>query len=367
MVVKKITIKGFRNYELSEADFSEGVNILLGKNGQGKTNLLEAIFYLTSGRSFKTRYDRETINFNRENAAIESLICSDGREQKLSVKLSRLQKKELWANGVRMRTTSDFAGRLTAVMFSPEDLYMIKEGAAARRRLMDMCISQLRPRYVSLLTEYNRIYENKTRILRDWRVKPALLDTLDDFSRQLALRGAELIHYRAHFSKKLSRAAGEIHRDFSGGAEQLDIIYRTVKTVSDPLAKPSEIFPRLLEHQEAHRRAEIESGLCLSGAHKDDLEILINGSPARSFASQGQTRTAALSIKLAERRIHFEDRGEYPVLLLDDVLSELDCMRRDFVINHISNGQVFITCCEDVGNLGKTGAKFLHIDCGSIV
>ena len=252
-------------------------------------------------------------------------------------------------------------------MFSPEDLYMIKEGAAARRRLLDMCISQLRPRYVSVLTEFNRIYENKTRILRDWREKPALLDTLDDFSRQLALRGAELIHYRAHFSKKLARAAGEIHRDFSGRTEQLDIIYRTVKTVRDPLAKPSEILPCLLEHQASHRRAEIESGMCLSGAHKDDLEILINGAQARSFASQGQTRTAALSIKLAERRIHFEDRGEFPVLLLDDVLSELDCMRRDFVINHISDGQVFITCCEDVGNLGKTGARFLHIDGGRIV
>lgn len=367
MVVRKIRLEGFRNYALGEAEFSDGVNILVGKNGQGKTNLLEAIFYLTSGRSFKTRLDREAIGFGGETAGIDAVVVSDGREHRLEISLSRCRKKALRANGVQLKTASDFAGRLAAVMFSPDDLYMIKEGAAARRRLMDMCISQLRPRYAAVLTEFNRVYESRTRILRDWREKPALLETLDDFGRQLALRGAELIHYRAHFAKKLARAAAAIHREFSGGAEELGVAYRTVKTVKDPLAGPAEIFPCLLAHQQAHRRAEIESGMCLSGAHKDDLEILINGSPAKNFASQGQTRTAALSIKLAERLIHFEDRGEYPVLLLDDVLSELDAERRDFVINHIGDGQVFITCCEDAGNLGKTGARFLRIDGGRII
>ena len=177
---------------------------------------------------------------------------------------------------------------------------------------------------------------------------------------------AELIHYRAAYAALLSERAAQIHREFSGDREELSVTYKTVKTIPDPRAKPADLLPFLLEHLRDHRRAELETGTCLSGAHKDDLEFAIGGLPARSFASQGQARTAALSVKLAERELHFEDSGEYPLLLLDDVLSELDAARQNFVLNKIGAGQVFITCCEDARIASRTGGRLLRIDGGRL-
>ncbi|MCL2589237.1 MAG: DNA replication and repair protein RecF, partial [Oscillospiraceae bacterium] len=165
---------------------------------------------------------------------------------------------------------------------------------------------------------------------------------------------------------KLAPAAEAVHHAFSGGREQLSLTYETVGTIENPLDKPAVLFEQLMAHQQRLRRAEIDSGLCLSGAHKDELAVAINGIPARAFASQGQTRTAALSIKLSERDILFEDRGEYPLLLLDDVLSELDAARQDFVLNRIQNGQVFITCCEDNGIANRTGGKIFTVAQGEV-
>lgn len=255
---------------------------------------------------------------------------------------------------------------MTAVLFCPDDLNIIRDGAAARRRMMDQCICQLRPRYTAILSQYNRTYENKTRILRDHYEKPSLLDALDEYSYRLAALGAELVYYRAHFIKKIAVYAAQIHRDFSGNSEDLTLKYSTVSTVEDPTGKPADILKWLLEDQRQKRSAEISAGLCLSGAHKDDLEIEINGRSARSFASQGQTRTAALSLKLAERELHFAERGEYPLLLLDDVLSELDYGRRSYILNRISEGQIFITCCEDGDITRKTGGKLIHVTGGVI-
>jgi DNA replication and repair protein RecF len=232
---------------------------------------------------------------------------------------------------------------------------------------MDNAICQLRPRYASALSEFNRLYDHKVRILKDHFEKPSLLDTLDDFNYRLAQVGSELIYYRAFFARRINEYAGKIHRDFSGDREELTVEYKTVRTVDDPFKKPSEILPRLLEHQAEHRDDEIAAGQCLTGPQRDDLDIKINGISAKSFASQGQTRTAALSLKLAERELHFNDRGEYPVLLLDDVLSELDPIRQSFVLNKITEGQVFITCCEDGQIINKTGGKVIKIKNGEIV
>lgn len=176
---------------------------------------------------------------------------------------------------------------------------------------------------------------------------------------------AHLIRYRAAFSARLDEAARPIHADFSSG-EELSITYRTVSTVEDPFGSAKEIFYNLCDHQETHRQAELDSCQCLTGAHKDDLEINIGGRSARAFASQGQTRTAALSIKLAEREIHLAETGEYPVLLLDDVLSELDARRQEFVLNRIGGGQTLITCCEDEGISKRTGGRVLHVEKGRI-
>jgi len=367
MRVNELYLDGFRNYSGQTAQFCDGVNVITGKNAQGKTNLIEAIYYLASGRSFRSASDKELIEFTSESACIRAGIVSCEREQTLEARFFRGRRRELYVNEVKLKKTTELSGRLTAVLFCPDDLTIIKEGAAVRRKLMDNSLSQLRPGYLAALLEFNRLYEHKTRILRDHFEKPALLELLDDFNLRLAGQSAKLIYYRTRFTEGLSKRAAAIHKEFSDGQETLAISYKTVGRLDARGLKPEEILPHLLEHQREHRQAELRSGMCLSGAHKDDLEIDINGAAARKFASQGQARTAAVSIKLAERDIYYDDRDEYPVLLLDDVLSELDVKRQSFILGRITRGQVIITCCDEssaraVHKCGNT----LNIDNGRI-
>ena len=365
MIVKKIALNGFRNYDFETAEFAPGTNVICGENAQGKTNLLEAVYMLSAGRSFRTRFDRELIGFGCDGADILADVTSHEREQTVNLRMQNGRPKRILVNSVK-KTASELSQVVNTVLFCPDDLNLIKEGAAVRRRLMDNAISQIRPRYAELLSDFNRLYENKTRILKDWREKPALLDTLDDFSDGMARVSAQLIRYRAAYALRLNEAAAPIHRDFSDKGEALEIAYKTVSTVTDPLAPAKEIYYEICEHQEKHREAELNSAQCLTGAHKDDLEISINGRPARAFASQGQTRTAALSLKLAEREILLKETGEYPILLLDDVLSELDQKRQEFVLNRIGGGQTLITCCEDEGISSRTGGRVLFVENGRI-
>ena len=349
MIVKGIELDFFRNYLHMDAKFSPELNVICGENAQGKTNLLEAVAYLSTASSHRARYDTEFIQFGVDSAFIKGEILSRDRDFTLEARLSRNARKQLFSNGVRLKTAGELAGVLNTVLFCPEDLYLIREGAGERRRFLDSCICQLRPRYAAALAEYRKLYDQKTRILRDWEEKPSLLDTLDDFNLRMAQTGAVLIHYRAHFIRKLREYAPPIHREFSGGREILALRYETVKTVIDPEASPKEIFPQLLDHQESHRQAELD------------------GMSAKQFASQGPTRTAALSLKLGCREIFFHDTGEWPVLLLDDVLSELDARRQAFVLGHINGGQVFITCCEDEKLEGLGREKVFRIHAGRLV
>ena len=365
MIVRRIALNGWRNYAFAAAEFSPGTNVITGENAQGKTNLLEAVYLLTGGKSFRTRFDRELIGFGCDSAEILADVVSHEREQTVRILLRSGVRKQITVNSVK-KTASELGETLNVVLFCPDDLNLIKEGAAARRRLMDNAISQIRPRYAEYLSQFNKFYESKTRILKDWREKPSLLDTLDEFSDGMCRTSAQLIRYRASFAARLADEAAPIHSEFSGADEKLGIEYSTVSAVKDPTASAKEIFYDLCDHMEAHRRAELDSGQCLSGAHKDDLIISINGKNARSFASQGQTRTAALSIKLAEREIYLDETGEYPILLLDDVLSELDTKRQEFVLNRIGGGQTLITCCEDEGISRRTGGKVLHVGNGRI-
>ena len=365
MIVKKIALNGFRNYDFETAEFAPGTNVICGENAQGKTNLLEAVYMLSTGRSFRTRFDRELIGFGCDGADILADVTSHEREQTVNLRMQNGRPKRILVNSVK-KTAAELSQVVNTVLFCPDDLNLIKEGAAVRRRLMDNAISQIRPRYAELLSDFNKLYENKTRILKDWREKPSLLDTLDDFSDGMARASAQLIRYRAAYALRLNEAAAPIHRDFSDKGETLELVYKTVSTVSDPLAPAKEIYYEICEHQEKHREAELNSAQCLTGAHKDDLEISINGRPARAFASQGQTRTAALSLKLAEREILLKETGEYPVLLLDDVLSELDQKRQEFVLNRIGGGQTLITCCEDEGISSRTGGRVLFVENGRI-
>ena len=358
MILQRLELDFFRNYVHVVADFAPGVNVIWGDNAQGKTNLLEAAAYLSSAKSHRARYDRELIQFGVDHAFLKGEVLSRQRQFTLEARLHRGERRQLLSNGVKLKTAGELGEVFNTILFCPEDLSLIRAGAAERRRFLDDAICQLRPKYAAALGEYRRLYDQKTRILRDWEEKPSLLDTLDDFNLRMAQVGAVLIHYRAHFVKRLSALAPPIQGDFSGGREKLTLGYETVSTVTDPEAPPKTILEQLLEHQQSHRRAELESRQCLSGPHKDDLAVNIDGQSARQFASQGQTRTAALSLKLACRELFQEDTGEWPVLLLDDVLSELDARRQAFVLERIDGGQVLITCCEEDKTVPTDGKRF---------
>ena len=267
-----------------------------------------------------------------------------------------------------MKSAAELSGRFACTLFCPDDLELIKGGAAERRRFMDLAISQLRPKYADLLTNFNRIYEQKTRILRDYRDRQDMLDVLDEFSLNLAKYGAELMRYRASWCARAAESAGGIHGEISGCGERLRLDYRTISAIEDPLGMSArEILDVLLRQQERLRQAEIDAGQCLAGVQKDDIAIRIDGSEASKFASQGQIRTAALSMKLAEWTICRDELGSSPVLLLDDVLSELDAARQDYVLNSIRDGQVLITCCDEEEVSRRTGGRIIRIDSGRIV
>ena len=367
MRIDRLTLKNFRNYEDQTIEFDPSCNVICGENAQGKTNLLEAIVCLSMGKSPRTRSDREMIRFGETGFLIEGGIYSRDRDFVSRIEVNEGRRKKITVNRVAAKNASELSGVLNTVFFSPEDLSLIREGAAARRRFMDISLVQLRPRYAAALSEYNRLWDHKTRILRDSEDYPDLLKTLPDFDARMAQTGAILIHYRARFARLLNEYAAASHRDCSGGREELAIEYRTVKTVTDPFADHDTLVAQLAEHQRSHAGAEAATRQCLSGPHKDDLEVLLNGLSAKSYASQGQTRTAALSMKLAEREIHREIIGEYPVLLLDDVLSELDPKRQEFVLTRLGNGQVFITCCEEDRLHTMLAGKVFRISGGKVV
>ena len=367
MRVHTLSLQQFRNYPAQDFSFNGRCNVIYGENAQGKTNLLEAIACLSTGRSPRARSDREMIRFEADSALLRASVSARERNFVLETRLQRGRPKKMTVNGISVRRGAQSSGVLFTVYFCPEDLFLIRDGAAARRKLMDTALCQLRPKYAQALMRYNKAYESKTRILRDSEERPDLLAALPEFNHQMALAGATVIHYRAQFAARLAEYAEAGHRECSGGRETLTLRYETVKTVTDPFADLSTLFMQLSEHQREHKCAERAARLCLSGPHKDDLAVLIGGVSAKSYSSQGQTRTAALSIKLAEREIYKNTVGEYPVLLLDDVLSELDARRQEFVLNRIQGGQVFITCCEDdrLGALLK--GKVFHIADGQVV
>ena len=365
MRVCDLSLRDYRNYVNLKLDFDPGVNLIVGRNAQGKTNLLEAISYLGSGKSFRAQKTGEMIRFGADFADIEGSVFSQEREQNLRwVLFQGSRPRQIWCNGAKKKTAAEINGVLSTVLFCPEDLMILKGGAAARRRLGDHALCQLRPNYDAALTEYNRILEQKNKILKDRFENPALLEILPEYNQRLCQVGALLISYRARFYDSLGKAAETYHSQFSGGSEEFSLQYRTVSTVSDPFTSVAELTQALMEHLESHYRAELESSQCLTGPHKDDFDVTLSGISLKSYGSQGQTRTAAISLKLAQRELMKREMGEEPVLLLDDVLSELDPGRQDFVLNQITSGQVFITCCEP-GRFTKLG-KTIEIEKGNV-
>ena len=365
MNLRNIRLRDFRNYADLDLDFAPGVNLIVGHNAQGKTNLLEAISYLGSGKSFRAQRTGEMVRFGADFADLEGDVYSQEREQTLRwVLFSGSRPRQLYRNGVKKKTAGDIAGVLQTVLFCPEDLMVLKSGAAQRRRLGDNALCQLRPNYEAALTEYNKILETKSRILKDRFENPAVEAILPEYNQRLCQVGALLISYRARFYEGLGKAAAQYHSHFSGGAEEFHLQYKTVSTVSDPFAPVATLVEDLRNHLESHARAELETAQCLTGPHKDDFDVTLSGLSVKTYGSQGQTRTAAISLKLAQRELMKRESGEEPLLLLDDVLSELDPSRQDFVLNQITGGQVFITCCEP-GRFTKMG-KTIEIEKGNV-
>ena len=366
MRLLELQLRNFRNYEQLELAFEPGVNLIVGNNAQGKTNLLEAISYLGSGKSFRALKTSEMVRFGADFADMDAKVLSQGREQELRyVLFSGSRPRQIWRNGAKKKSAGELSGVLPSVLFCPEDLMVLKTGAASRRRLGDHALCDLRPNYEAALTEYNRILDQKNRILKDHFEYPHLLDILPEYNTRLCQVGALLISYRARFYDSLGKAAAGYHGQFTGGAEEFSLHYKTVSTVTDPFAPVAKLTDELLAHQESHYRAEIESAQCLTGPHKDDFTVTLSGIDLKSYGSQGQTRTAAISLKLAQRELMAREWGEEPVLLLDDVLSELDQGRQDFILNQIVSGQVFITCCEP-GRFTKLG-KTIEISKGKVL
>nr|MBQ8243653.1 DNA replication/repair protein RecF [Oscillospiraceae bacterium] len=366
MNLKQLQLRSFRNYADAAVEFDPGVNLIVGDNAQGKTNLLEAISYLGSGKSFRAQKTSEMVRFGADFAEIQGKVFSQEREQELRYLLfAGSRPRQIFRNGAKKKSASELAGVLPTVLFCPEDLMILKMGSSQRRRFGDLALCGLRPNYDAALTEYHRILDQKSRILKDHFENPAVLAILPEYNQRLCQVGALLISYRARFYDSLGKSAAAFHSQFSGGVENFALEYKTVSTVTDPFAPVSKLTQELMEHLQRHYRAELETAQCLTGPHKDDFAVSLSGIDLKAYGSQGQTRTAAISLKLAQRELMGREWGEEPVLLLDDVLSELDPGRQDFVLNQIVSGQVFITCCEPerFTKLGKT----IEIQKGNVI
>ncbi len=368
MYIRRISLVNWRNYTTCAPEFCPERNVLYGENAQGKTNLLEAIYYLATARSFRAGRDGDLIADSADAAAVEAVVATSDREMTLRAELRRGARRKLTVNGAAVATSGEFAGRLRAVLFAPRDLELVSGAPAGRRRFLDDALTQLRPRYAEALSQYARLHEHKSRILREHQDNPSMLSALDAFDERLARVGAVMIGYRARMVRGLATHAPALHSDISGGREKLELRYVTSSHVTDPFAPEAAIAEELYEHILQRREAELASGMLLVGPHRDEIELTVDGKPARTHASQGQTRTAALAMKLAQRELFFEDSGENPLLLLDDVLSELDDARRRWVLERLGSGQVIITLCDGGGLDADFGsAKVMRIEVGRVI
>ena len=353
MLCKRVELQNFRNAECEVIEFDSGINVLHGENAQGKTNLLEAIYFVSLGKSFRTTHETEIIRFGEEYASISLDYESEGREQNVTMRFSDnvRQKKNVTHNGVKITKLSELVGSFRAVLFSPDHLQMIKDGPALRRNYLDVAISQIRPMYLHSLQKYNKILKNRNTLIKNAEEDRATFDaTIDFWSAQLAHEAAIIARARAEYVSK----SGEIIADFysrmcqSGEInEHPEFIYAgSTKQDGDlyfDVEATEKNFLRLLT--DFHER-EIAAGSTLYGIHRDDIVINLNGKNTRLYSSQGQQRSLALAMKLAEGEICKMYSGEYPVFLFDDVFSELDSGRRKNLLREIADRQVIITSCE---------------------
>lgn len=345
MKIKSIGLENFRNYEKLELEFDESRNILVGENAQGKTNLVEAIYLTSFAKSFRTNNAADLVKFGENLANVRVNVESEDINKEILIVLRNDGKKMVKKDGKIIKKTADLLNNVVVVAFSPEDLRIIKDNPEKRRDFLNRELSQIRPRYYEQLRAYNNVLKQKNSLLKNFvndHSKTFNEDMLDVYDKQLADAAYEIIRYRKEFVEMLSNEAGEIVSAISGGKDNLLIEY---KTACDYVTSP-EGREILYKQFRSNREKDMYTGNMSLGPHRDDLEFSINGVDAKKYGSQGQQRTIALSLKLAEIRIAKNLIGEYPILLLDDVLSELDVDRQKYLVNQIEGVQLFITSAE---------------------
>ena len=366
MNVESIRLINFRNYADAFVELNENTNIFIGKNAQGKTNLLEAIHICATGKSFRTSKDRELINFNKSEAYIGAKAKVDNKEKLIEIKYDIKGQKRIKLNKIELKSQRELDSGINVVIFSPEDLKIVKGGPIERRNFIDMSISQIRPVYKHNLAKYNKILIQRNNLLKSGRSLHEIENLLDIFDTQLVNTGTNIIITRLEFVKKLSDIAFHIHNSLTKSEEKISIAYNSSVSIKNWDKKAIEkVF---IEQIYSNRQKDLQLGVTSIGPHRDDLNFLLNGKDARIYASQGQQRTIVLTIKLAEVEILKMDKGVYPVLLLDDVFSELDLDRRKYLVKSFSNSQTIITTTElvDLEELSNVDKTIFYIENGKI-
>lgn len=333
MRIDALSLDFFRNYVHLDAAFDPEINVIYGDNAQGKTNILEAVYVCSTTKSHKGSKDKEIVRFGEEESHIKMTVRRDGIPYRIDMHLKKNRTKGVAVNGVPIKKASELFGIVNVIFFSPEDLNIIKNGPAERRRFLDLELCQLNKVYVYDLVQYNRVVVQRNKLLKEMDSDPSLKETLNIWDSQLVRFGSELIRLRTRFVEELNELIREIHFHLSGEREELEIRY-------EPNVTP-ETFEAELSR---NRNQELRQRLTLTGPHRDDLNFIVNGADIRKFGSQGQQRTAALSLKLSEIELVKRTVKDYPVLLLDDVLSELDGKRQEHLLSEISHIQTLITC-----------------------
>ena len=333
MIIKSLELENFRNYKDLSIQFDSGTNILYGDNAQGKTNILESIYLSATTKSHKGCKDKELINFEAQEAHIRTYVVKDDLEHRVDMHLRKNKSKGIAINGQKIKKAADLLGLLNVVFFSPEDLSIIKNGPSERRHFVDMELCQLDSFYLYNLNNYNKIVNQRNKLLKDLSFNPNLRETLFIWDSQLVSYGSKIIERRSSFVKQLNEIIYDIHVRLSGGKEELKIVY-------EPDAVMDELEKKLKDSNEKDIRLKQTT----VGPHRDDFSFLVGGIDIRKFGSQGQQRTAALSLKLSEIELVKKITKDTPLLLLDDVLSELDSNRQNYLLNSIGDIQTIITC-----------------------
>ena len=333
MYIQMLRLADYRNYANLELEFSQGTNILYGDNAQGKTNILEALLVAATTKSHRGVYDRDLIRFGQDEGHIRCVLIKKGLDWQIDLHLRKSRSKGIAINGQRIRKASELIGLLHVVLFSPEDLSIVKSGPALRRRFLDMELCQLDPSYLHDLNQYNKIVEQRNRLLRQIPDNPSLEETISIWNEQLLNFGCNVIRRRQEFIRDLNEVIGKIHLRLSGEKEHLQLIY-----------EPNVTEDRFADELERIRIREKYIGSTAIGPHKDDFSFCCDEIDIRRYGSQGQQRTCALSLKLSELELVKRMTGEEPVLMMDDVLSELDTSRQNYLLESLGGIQTFITC-----------------------